>query len=710
MNQMISGRQSLKRPNIKMRSDRSKSKNLAFSSMLLLFVLFGASGARSADFNAYLEKFFADIAQYDYGQSRERLTEFSDLVKRTAASPESLKQIQDGMVRLMLSDDATFAAKQFISRELSVIATDEVAAPLAKLLLDAQTADIARYVLERVHGEKVDRVLLQALGSTSGLVQIGIINSLGQRRAKNAVADLGELVVDADPQIASSAAAALGKIGTEEAATALAAAVSKAGPDLRGTILDAYLSCAALLSKEVKTEKAAEIYRDVFNRKDTPTARAAALRGLVRVSGNKGLDIVVGALKEDEPDLSAAALSIVRDLPEDTDITPLLNEFDALPDDGRVQLLAALSDRIEKKAGALAEQAAHSENETLRIEAIKTLGIIGNESHVELLAQAAATRTGKEQETARMSLNRLMGDAVNQRIEALIPQAEPGVKVELIKSVGERGMNETYPLVLSVAQKDGDRRVRVEAVKVLGLVTMSDNLPALIDLLLQAQSDAERRELERSIILVSQNIEDKDNQADAMIAVLPSVTDIKALGSLLQVIGKTGAAPGLVKLREALQNENAEIQVAAIQALSVWPNAEPVSDLESVAQNASDPQQRILALRGYIELNKNDNQSSPATVLERYKLAMQMANDMNEKRMVLSGVGTMNTTGALDMAKTYLKDESLQNEAEVAVVQIARNMGGEHPEASRKALQEIIATTHNESTKRDARRILGWLN
>ncbi|OGC07043.1 hypothetical protein A2V82_05730 [candidate division KSB1 bacterium RBG_16_48_16] len=678
--------------------------------LLISVVLFGASGAGRADFSADLEKSFSEIAQYEYGQSRERLTEFSDLVKRTSASPESLKQIQTGMIRLMLAKDATFAAKQFISRELSVIATEEVAEPLAKLLLREETADIARYVLERVSGEKVDRVLLQALDSTSGLVKVGVINSLGQRRAKSAVTELSELVVDDDPQVATSAAAALGKIGTDDAAKALASAASKAGPALQETILDAYLSCAVLLSKDGKTARAAEIYRDVFKQEVTPTVRSAALRGLVSVSGDKGLGIVIGALKEGDPDLSAVALGIVRDLPQNTDITPLLNEFDSLSDDGRVQLLAALSDRIEKKAGPLAEQATRSENEAVRIEAIKALGIIGNELHVEMLAQAAAAKSGDEQETARVSLYRLMGDAVNRQIQALIPQAAPEVKVELIKSVGERRMNEAYPLILSVAQQDSDRRVRVEAIKVLGLVTKADDLPALIDLLLQAQSDAERRELERSIIIVSQNIENKDNQADAMIAVLPGVTEIKALGSLLQVIGKTGAAPGLAKLKEALRNENAEIQVAAIQALSVWPNAEPVSDLESVAKNSPDQQQRILALRGYVELNKKDNQGSPVTVLERYKLAMQMASDVNEKRMVLSGVGTMNTTDALAMAKTYLIDESLKNEAEAAVMQIARNMGREHPEASKKALQEIIATTQNEMTKRNAQRILSWLN
>ncbi|OGC07042.1 hypothetical protein A2V82_05725 [candidate division KSB1 bacterium RBG_16_48_16] len=129
-----------------------------------------------------------------------------------------------------------------------------------------------------------------------------------------------------------------------------------------------------------------------------------------------------------------------------------------------------------------------------------------------------------------------------------------------------------------------------------------------------------------------------------------------------------------------------------------------------MAKNSPDQQQRILALRGYVELNKKDNQGSPVTVLERYKLAMQMASDVNEKRMVLSGVGTMNTTDALAMAKTYLIDESLKNEAEAAVMQIARNMGREHPEASKKALQEIIATTQNEMTKRNAQRILSWLN
>ncbi|MHC4338322.1 MAG: ThuA domain-containing protein, partial [Planctomycetota bacterium] len=147
-----------------------------------------------------LDDILAKVLTYNYGQSREPLTELTDMIRNAYDSPEELRIIEGrlaGVVRLR----GTLACKQFICRQLSIIGTKESVPVLAKMLTNSGTSDMARYALERIPDPAVDKALRDALGETAGKIKVGIINSLGQRRDKKAVNQLGKLLSDPDKDI-----------------------------------------------------------------------------------------------------------------------------------------------------------------------------------------------------------------------------------------------------------------------------------------------------------------------------------------------------------------------------------------------------------------------------------------------------------------------------------------------------------------------------
>jgi hypothetical protein len=85
-----------------------------------------------------------------------------------------------------------------------------------------------------------------------------------------------------------------------------------------------------------------------------------------------------------------------------------------------------------------------------------------------------------------------------------------------------------------------------------------------------------------------------------------------------------------------------------------------------------------------------------------YRQAMELASNVSEKKMVLSGLATIKTLAALVMASAYLEDKALQQEAEVAVVKIAEATGGSYPAESKAALQKIIQISKNEFLRKKA--------
>jgi HEAT repeat protein len=413
--------------------------------------------------------------------------------------------------------------------------------------------------------------------------------------------------------------------------------------------------------------------------------------------------------------MQAAVIAMVREMPG-TEITQALaRELPNLSAAGQVQLLSALGDRGDPAALPAVTTAANAADQSVRIAALKALGQLGDVSSPpyvwRILAQKAAAAGGEEQKAARESLYRLRGPEVDKAIMAGIAQADAKTKVELISSIGERNISGGASTLLQTAQ-DSDRSVRLESLRVLKTVAGRQDLPALVTLLLNLKSDSDRTEAEKTIAAVAHKIPDKNRQAEAVLAALPSVEsvkDVRGQCSLLSVLGKIGDNTALPSLRSALGSQDAKLQDAAIRALSEWPTAEPTPDLLKVAESSENKVHKILALRGFVRLLGLESGRPAEETIAMYKKAMNLAPDVVEKKRVLSGLGNTESFAAMQMAASYLQDEALRQEAEFAVVKIAEGIYGSYPQESKDVLKKIIQASVNESLKEQAQEVINQI-
>jgi hypothetical protein len=371
----------------------------------------------------------------------------------------------------------------------------------------------------------------------------------------------------------------------------------------------------------------------------------------------------------------------------------------------QVQLLSALGDRGDAAARPAVVAAVKAENQSVRIAALRALGQLGDNSSVELLAQAAAGAKGAEQKAARDSLYRLRGPNVDKVILAAIPKAEAKTKVELIRSVGQRNITAGVAALLETA-KDSDRKVRIESLRVLKVVAGPENLPALVELLIKAKSSSDRTEAVKTIAAVAHRIADKNRQAASVLAALPSVKETVARCSLLNVLGRIGDNSALPVLTAALKDDNVEVQTAAIRALADWPTPEPVADLLKVVESSGNKVHRILALRGFVRLLGLTSNRPACETIELYKKAMSLAPDAGEKKRVLSGLANTKSLAALQMAAGYFDDETLSVEAGAAVINIAGGIYADYPEQAKDTLNQVIKTTKNDSLRQQAQELI----
>ena len=435
----------------------------------------------------------------------------------------------------------------------------------------------------------------------------------------------------------------------------------------------------------------------------------------VLAAQDDAIAIVIDVLKGNDQTMQAAVIAMVREMPG-TEITQALaRELPNLSAAGQVQLLSALGDRGDPAALPAVTTAANAADQSVRIAALKALGQLGDVSSPpyvwRILAQKAAAAGGEEQKAARESLYRLRGPEVDKAIMAGIAQADAKTKVELISSIGERNISGGASTLLQTAQ-DSDRSVRLESLRVLKTVAGRQDLPALVTLLLNLKSDSDRTEAEKTIAAVAHKIPDKNRQAEAVLAALPSVEsvkDVRGQCSLLSVLGKIGDNTALPSLRSALGSQDAKLQDAAIRALSEWPTAEPTPDLLKVAESSENKVHKILALRGFVRLLGLESGRPAEETIAMYKKAMNLAPDVVEKKRVLSGLGNTESFAAMQMAASYLQDEALRQEAEFAVVKIAEGIYGSYPQESKDVLKKIIQASVNESLKEQAQEVINQI-
>jgi len=670
-----------------------------------------ALGDLQAETTPSVEKAFQGIARYQFGQSRRALSSMDEYLRCVYDSAEILKKIEKRFLQLLGSDDTTDPGRQYICRKLGVIGTEESVATLAAMLTekatsDIEPSDIARYALERISGPVVDEALRKALDKTSGNVKAGIINSLGVRRDAKSVGTLRGLILDSDAQIAAAAIAALGQIADAAAAEALAGAREKVSGQLRMLVLDAYLNCADNFISKGKTKRGVKIYNELYAEGMPLQIRIAALNSKVAsAKSNRGLRIVSKALKSDDPQMQTAAISLTRQMPGRVVTMALAGLFDELSGSGKVQLLSVLADRDDQSSLPIVLKAVKSQDAEVRVAALAALGQLGDASHVGFLAEKAATTEGPDQQAARESLYRIGGLGADHRIMTAIASAEPAVKVELIRSVGRRGISKGVQTLLETAT-NSNADVRLESLRVLRDLAEANRLHALIGLLLDARTDADRNEAENTVAAVAGKIKDKSQQADGIVAVLSSTTDPARRSSLLRVLGRIRGDDALKSLRSALNEPEPEVRATAIRVLSEWSDAKPAPDLLKAAQSADDKIHRTLALRGYIRLIGLGSDRSADETFGMYKKAMELASSSDEKKMVLSGLANVRTLPALEMAGRFLDDMDLQQEAAVAILRIAEGTKDSNPQQTRAVLEKVLRASQNESVRKQASKLI----
>jgi HEAT repeat protein len=626
---------------------------------------------------------------------------------RAAADNQTPKERELKLIGVLQSD-APPAEKAITCKRLAVYGSAEAVPTLAPLVLDKELSSWARIALEAIPGPAADAALRDALGKAQGRLLVGVINSIAVRRDARAVEILAGKLKDADAEVASAAAVALGHIGGERAAQALEQSLAGAPAPVRSAVAEGCILCAERYLAGQKSDEAVKLY-DTIRQADVPRQRVLeATRGAILARQSAGIPLLVEQLRSTDKGQFSIGLWTARELGGQDVTEALAAEVDRLNPDRQPLLLLALADRRDAAVLPAVLKAAQGGSAKLRLAAVEVLQRLGDVSCVPVLLNAAAGDDAELAQTAKATLARLPGRDVDADLLARLPQATGKMRQALIELAGQRQMGAALPAILQSVE-DADAGVRSAAVQATGVIGEAKQAADLVKLLQKNQNPQERADIEKALLALS-------GRGGA--ACVPHLLSLAQSGeSALRMTGLhalaiAGGPDALAAVQAALNDKDEAVQDEAVRTLSTWPNNWPgdagvAEPLLTLARSARKLSHQVLGLRGYLQYVQGDKKLGDAEKVTRVNELLPLVKRPEEKRLAIATIGTIPAPGALDLLTMLAADPAVADEACSALVNLARkDIQGATREQRQKALQTVVEKSQDDATRRRAQELL----
>ena len=604
-----------------------------------------------------------------------------------------------------LQSNAPGDEKAMACKRLAVYGQADAVPALAPLLADEKLASWARIALEVIPGSAADEALRAAMPKLHGKLLVGVINSIGVRRDAKAVGDLTSKLKDADAEVASAAAVALGRIGGDKAAKALEKSLASGPVATRSAVAQGCILCAEQFLAEGKSAKAVKLY-DTVRKADVPKQRhLEATRGAILARKADGIPLLLETLRSPDKAAHGLGLRTARELRGTAVTDALSRELVKTQPDRQGPLFLALADRDDVSVMPVVLATAKSGPKNLRLLAIEVMVREGKPACVPVLFDTLAENDVDVElaKAAKAALAGWWGKEVDGQLTTRLPRATGNSRRLLVELAGQRHAVAAMPELIKAAS-DVDPAMRTAGIKALGETAGTADLGALTDLLAKAKSADDISAVQEALESTCQRVSDKAACADKLIASLAtSATPAKC--ALLRVLGVVTTATALDAIRTALASPEASVRDTAVRVLADWPETPALPALLEVLRTTQDDSHRFLALRGCVRLLDLGGQP-PEKTLETYRDMLSRTERTDDRKALLSGLANVADPAALKLVGPLLKEAQVQAEAEVAMLKIAGALVKSAPADAKAAATQLQTESQNPTTRDRAAKIL----
>jgi HEAT repeat protein len=611
----------------------------------------------------------------------------------------------------VLHSEASPAEKAIACKGLAIHGSATAVPELAKLLPNPQLSSWARIALEAIPGEASDEALRNAANSLEGRLLVGMINSIGIRRDAKAVDSLTAKLHDADAEVASAAAVALGLIGNSDATKSLRDALAAAPANVRSAVAEGCVLCAERLHGEGNSLAAVEIY-DQVRTSEVPTQRIIeATRGAILARGQDGIPLLIETFQLTDNRMFQLALGTVREFPGGDVDQALAAELARATPDRAALMIQAMADRPNTVVLAAVLKAAEQSDRQVRLSAINALRRVGDDSCLATLLQIAIADDQELAQTAQETLAELPGQNVDGKIVGLLSSAKEKTYLLLLQLIGQRRIDAVDDVLKAL--KHSDPSVRKAALIALGETVSLKRLPVLISQVVAPEYSEDTPVAREALKAASVRMPDREACAAALAMALDRSPDASK-SALLEILSDVGGTSALQTLAMAAKSNDPQLQDTSSRLLGTWNSVAAAPVLLDLAKTGPEEKYRVRALRGYLGLARKFAMSDQDRA-EMCQNAFDATRRISEHKLALDVLQLHPSVEGLKLTINAMKTPALKDDATAAALVIAQKVGGKGVDISQllsgvgldKVKLEIVKAEYGAgSNQRDVTAVL----
>lgn len=621
-----------------------------------------------------------------------------------AAAENTPAENKETKLIAVLQSNAAPQDKAITCKQLAICGTKAAVPALAALLSDEKLASWARIGLEAIPDPACDDALRAALDKLQGKLLIGVINSIGMRHDEKAVEWLSQRLKDADPELASASAAALGRIGGEPSAKALEKALAGASAATLPAVCEGLLRCADGFITQGKPDRAVKLCKQLNGASIPRHIRMEAMRTVIVAKQESGIPLLIEQLKSDDAGMVAVALGLAHEMPG-TKLTQALNkEVVKLPPAKQVYVIDALGGRNDKSV--VTTLLALTKNSSTNV-CIAAIGALTRLVDASALPQLVEIAVAPDSELARAAQSAIVGfPAADADLTVAAMLTSPDARVRAIGAnvISRRSIISAVSAVAKAALDDSDPAVRVACIQALRELGSLTDLPVLVDLLLKNRSAEESQAAEKAIATLCKRQSDMGACSEKLIAGLASAQPAQKC-ALLRILRSVGDSGSLKAIRAAMSDANKDVQDEATRLVCDWGTVDAAPDLLALARTSPNATYKLLALRGYLRVS-GDSSVSAAQRLSMCKDAAALAERDEEKKILLGVLDSAGDAESLLLATPHLDNAAIKGEACLAAVAICERLVKDRPEVVLPVMEKVLKTSQDEKLTARAKKVL----
>jgi HEAT repeat protein len=279
----------------------------------------------------------------------------------------------------------------------------------------------------------------------------------------------------------------------------------------------------------------------------------------------------------------------------------------------------------------------------------------------------------------------------------------------LVELAEPRRIEAALPALVRCAE-DGDAGVRGAAVAAIGALGGDKQAADLVRVLQKARDPKEQAGIEKALMAIG---------ARGGAACVQHLMPLTQSGeSALRVIALhalacAGGPDALAAVKSAIGDKDEAVQHEAVRTLSTWPNQWPedagvTEPLLALARSGKKVPRQVLALRGYLQYVQGARKLDDGERLAKVNDVLPLITRPEEKRLVISVLGTIGAAGALERLATFAADPAVAEEACSAIVNLAgrKDLKGISKEQRQQALQTAAEKSKANATRKKAEEML----